>query len=152
MIFLPFYLPNSSLLRNPVLGSTALVLWIVGQVSHPVTFFGSETAVADIEFPPRLYGSMKDINSNFSVDQRSSPASGLQAHSSSSSMRGSSALSSPTCSTLPYQRRCKRKARRANNNIACCRKPSTGTPPKHRSTCLLIFHYDASHLARRENA
>jgi|SRR6266480_4055194 len=38
MIFLPFYLPNSSLLRNPVLGSTALVLWIVGQVSHPVTF------------------------------------------------------------------------------------------------------------------
>jgi len=41
MIFLPFYLPNSSLLRNPVLGFTALVLWVVGQVSHPFLFFFS---------------------------------------------------------------------------------------------------------------
>ncbi|GAW21214.1 hypothetical protein ANO14919_107320 [Xylariales sp. No.14919] len=31
MVFLPLYLPNSSLLRKPVLGVTALALWVVTQ-------------------------------------------------------------------------------------------------------------------------
>lgn len=31
MVFLPFYLPSSSLLRNPRTGIAALVLWIAGQ-------------------------------------------------------------------------------------------------------------------------
>lgn len=31
MVFLPFYLPSSSLLQRPWLGSTALLLWVVGQ-------------------------------------------------------------------------------------------------------------------------
>ncbi|KAH8173782.1 mannosyltransferase (PIG-M) domain-containing protein [Sarocladium implicatum] len=31
MVFLPLYLPQSSLLRNPKLGITALLLWILGQ-------------------------------------------------------------------------------------------------------------------------
>lgn len=31
MVFLPFYLPTSSLLRRPALGISALVSWIVGQ-------------------------------------------------------------------------------------------------------------------------
>jgi phosphatidylinositol glycan class M len=31
MVFLPFYLPYSSLLQRPWLGLTALVLWVLGQ-------------------------------------------------------------------------------------------------------------------------
>lgn len=31
MVFLPFYLPNSSLLQLPKLGLTALTLWVLGQ-------------------------------------------------------------------------------------------------------------------------
>ncbi|KAL2211300.1 family 50 glycosyltransferase [Sarocladium strictum] len=33
MVFLPLYLPHSSLLRNPKLGITALILWILGQAA-----------------------------------------------------------------------------------------------------------------------
>lgn len=32
LIFLPFYLPTSSLLRNSTKGIAALILWILGQV------------------------------------------------------------------------------------------------------------------------
>lgn len=31
MVFLPFHLPSSSLLKNPRLGTVALVSWIAGQ-------------------------------------------------------------------------------------------------------------------------
>lgn len=31
MVFLPFYLPDSSLMRKPVVGISALVLWVSGQ-------------------------------------------------------------------------------------------------------------------------
>lgn len=31
MIFLPYYLPDSTLLRRPSIGITSLVLWILGQ-------------------------------------------------------------------------------------------------------------------------
>lgn len=37
MVFLPFYLPNSSLLRQPKLGYSALALWVIGQVR--ISFF-----------------------------------------------------------------------------------------------------------------
>lgn len=37
LIFLPFYLPTSSLLRSPTKGITALVLWVVGQVCNTGT-------------------------------------------------------------------------------------------------------------------
>jgi phosphatidylinositol glycan class M len=48
MVFLPFYLPNSSLLRRPALGSTALALWIVGQAlwlqqGYELEFLGNST-------------------------------------------------------------------------------------------------------------
>ncbi|KAI8937802.1 GPI mannosyltransferase 1 [Plenodomus lindquistii] len=33
MMFLPYYLPDSTLLRSPKVGITALVLWILGQVA-----------------------------------------------------------------------------------------------------------------------
>lgn len=33
MVFLPLYLPRSSLLRRPALGITALVLWLAGQAA-----------------------------------------------------------------------------------------------------------------------
>lgn len=33
MVFLPLYLPSSSLLRNRKLGVSALVLWVVGQAA-----------------------------------------------------------------------------------------------------------------------
>ena len=33
MVFLPFYLPSSSLLKNPRMGITALVLWVLGQAA-----------------------------------------------------------------------------------------------------------------------
>ena len=32
-MFLPYYLPNSTLLRSPTVGITALVLWVLGQVA-----------------------------------------------------------------------------------------------------------------------
>jgi len=50
MIFLPFYLPDSSLLRNPVLGVSALGLWIAGQAAwlyegYQLEFLGNSTFV-----------------------------------------------------------------------------------------------------------
>ncbi|KAF2030328.1 hypothetical protein EK21DRAFT_65853 [Setomelanomma holmii] len=33
MMFLPYYLPDSTLLRSPAIGGSALALWIVGQVA-----------------------------------------------------------------------------------------------------------------------
>tara|TARA_R110002003_G_scaffold207_1_gene15947 strand:- start:15066 stop:15338 length:273 start_codon:yes stop_codon:yes gene_type:complete len=33
MMFLPYYLPDSTLLRSPAIGISALALWIVGQVA-----------------------------------------------------------------------------------------------------------------------
>nr|POE77702.1 gpi mannosyltransferase 1 [Quercus suber]POE77713.1 gpi mannosyltransferase 1 [Quercus suber] len=50
MVFLPFYLPNSSLLRKPWLGGTALLLWIAGQAiwlqqGYELEFLGRSTFV-----------------------------------------------------------------------------------------------------------
>ena len=50
MVFLPFYLPDSSLLRRPALGSTALALWVAGQAlwlqqGYELEFLGSSTFV-----------------------------------------------------------------------------------------------------------
>jgi phosphatidylinositol glycan class M len=33
MMFLPYYLPDSTLLQSPTIGISALVLWIIGQVA-----------------------------------------------------------------------------------------------------------------------
>lgn len=35
LIFLPYYLPSSSLIKKPVLGVTVAILWVVGQVLVP---------------------------------------------------------------------------------------------------------------------
>jgi phosphatidylinositol glycan class M len=48
MIFLPLYLPNSSLLRRPRLGLSALGLWIVSQAAwlqqgYQLEFLGRST-------------------------------------------------------------------------------------------------------------
>ena len=50
MVFLPFYLPNSLLLRRLVLGSTALALWVIGQAlwlqqGYELEFLGNSTFV-----------------------------------------------------------------------------------------------------------
>ena len=50
MVFLPFYLPNSLLLRRPVLGSTALALWVIGQAlwlqqGYELEFLGNSTFI-----------------------------------------------------------------------------------------------------------
>lgn len=50
MVFLPFYLPDSSLLRKPQLGVTALVLWVAGQAvwlqqGYELEFLGRSTFV-----------------------------------------------------------------------------------------------------------
>ncbi|KAF2436852.1 hypothetical protein EJ08DRAFT_4902 [Tothia fuscella] len=50
LIFLPFYLPFSSLLRRPTLGITALVLWVLGQglwlqQGYQLEFLGRSTFV-----------------------------------------------------------------------------------------------------------
>ncbi|KAK5130400.1 GPI mannosyltransferase 1 [Meristemomyces frigidus] len=50
MVFLPFYLPDSSLLRRPRLGITALVLWVLGQAAwlqqgYQLEFLGMSTFV-----------------------------------------------------------------------------------------------------------
>ncbi|CZT25388.1 related to mannosyltransferase [Ramularia collo-cygni] len=48
MVFLPFYLPNSSLLKKPTLGITALALWILAQAAwleqgYELEFLGKST-------------------------------------------------------------------------------------------------------------
>jgi GPI mannosyltransferase 1 subunit M len=48
MIFLPVYLPRSSLLRNPRLGGAALSLWVLGQAAwlqqgYNLEFLGQST-------------------------------------------------------------------------------------------------------------
>lgn len=48
MIFLPLYLPGSSMLRNPRLGVSALILWVVGQAAwlqqgYELEFLGVST-------------------------------------------------------------------------------------------------------------
>jgi phosphatidylinositol glycan class M len=48
MIFLPLYLPNSSLLRRPSLGLSALGLWIISQAAwlqqgYQLEFLGRST-------------------------------------------------------------------------------------------------------------
>lgn len=55
MVFLPFYLPNSSLLRNPKLGIFATALWVAAQVmwlqqGFQLEFLGMST------FVPGLWG------------------------------------------------------------------------------------------------
>jgi phosphatidylinositol glycan class M len=50
MVFLPFYLPNSTLLQRPALGATALASWVVGQVlwlqqGYNLEFLGKSTFV-----------------------------------------------------------------------------------------------------------
>jgi phosphatidylinositol glycan class M len=53
MVFLPFYLPDSSLLRRPALGITALASWIVGQAlwlqqGYNLEFLGRSTFIPDL--------------------------------------------------------------------------------------------------------
>ncbi|KAM5355221.1 hypothetical protein ACJ41O_001867 [Fusarium nematophilum] len=48
MVFLPLYLPNSSLLRNPKLGVSALLLWVISQAAwlqqgYQLEFLGVST-------------------------------------------------------------------------------------------------------------
>jgi Mannosyltransferase (PIG-M) len=48
MVFLPLYLPNSSMLRNPRLGITALALWVLTQAAwlqqgYELEFLGKST-------------------------------------------------------------------------------------------------------------
>lgn len=50
MVFLPFYLPTSALLRRPYLGVSALVLWVLGQAAwlqqgYELEFLGNSTFV-----------------------------------------------------------------------------------------------------------
>lgn len=50
MVFLPFYLPTSSLLKKPSLGFTALALWVLAQVAwleqaYELEFLGKSTFV-----------------------------------------------------------------------------------------------------------
>ncbi len=60
MVFLPFYLPGSSLLRKPSLGVTALVLWIVGQAAwlqqaYELEFLGRTTFVPGLWLASMLF-------------------------------------------------------------------------------------------------
>lgn len=50
MVFLPLYLPISSLLQRPKLGLTSLALWVVGQAAwlqqgYELEFLGNSTFV-----------------------------------------------------------------------------------------------------------
>jgi phosphatidylinositol glycan class M len=50
MVFLPFYLPDSTPLRRPALGATALASWVVGQAlwlqqGYNLEFLGKSTFV-----------------------------------------------------------------------------------------------------------
>ncbi|EKG21615.1 Mannosyltransferase DXD [Macrophomina phaseolina MS6] len=55
LIFLPFYLPKSSLLQNPTKGITALILWVLGQAlwlqqGYQLEFLGNSTFVPGLWF------------------------------------------------------------------------------------------------------
>lgn len=54
MVFLPFYLPTSSLLRRPTLGISALALWIIGQALWLQQGFGLEF-LGNSTFVPGLW-------------------------------------------------------------------------------------------------
>ena len=50
MVFLPFYLPESTLLKKPRVGILALVLWVLGQAAwlqqgYELEFLGRSTFV-----------------------------------------------------------------------------------------------------------
>ena len=50
MVFLPFYLPRSSMLQRPKLGMVALLLWVLGQAAwleqgYELEFLGKSTFV-----------------------------------------------------------------------------------------------------------
>jgi phosphatidylinositol glycan class M len=51
MIFLPLYLPKSSLLENPSVGVTALVLWVLGQAAWLQQGYGLEFLANSTFFP-----------------------------------------------------------------------------------------------------
>jgi GPI mannosyltransferase 1 subunit M len=60
MVFLPFYLPDSSLLRRPVLGISALLLWIAGQTAwlqqgYELEFLGRSTFVPGLWLASTLF-------------------------------------------------------------------------------------------------
>jgi GPI mannosyltransferase 1 subunit M len=60
MVFLPFYLPDSSLLRRPVLGISALLLWIAGQAAwlqqgYQLEFLGRSTFVPGLWLASTLF-------------------------------------------------------------------------------------------------
>ena len=55
MVFLPFYLPTSSLMQRPKLGLMALVLWILGQAAwlqqgFQLEFLGKSTFIPGLWF------------------------------------------------------------------------------------------------------
>lgn len=55
MVFLPFYLPFSTLLKKPPTGITALVLWVAGQAfwlqqGYELEFNGQSTFVPGLWF------------------------------------------------------------------------------------------------------
>lgn len=51
MVFLPLYLPESSLLRNPKLGVSALALWIITQAAWLQQGYNLEFLAASTFFP-----------------------------------------------------------------------------------------------------
>lgn len=60
LIFLPFYLPTSSLLRNPTKGIAALILWILGQAlwlqqGYQLEFLGNSTFVPGLWFSSVIF-------------------------------------------------------------------------------------------------
>lgn len=60
IVFLPFYLPNSSLLRNPLLGLTALGLWVAGQAAwlyegYKLEFLGLSTFIPGLWLSSLLF-------------------------------------------------------------------------------------------------
>jgi phosphatidylinositol glycan class M len=61
MIFLPFYLPGSSLLQNPVLGATLGGLWVVSQVHLPSRTAETRANASSVR---RVCGYSKPMDSN----------------------------------------------------------------------------------------
>ena len=60
MVFLPFYLSSSSLLRRRWLGITALILWVFGQVvwlhqGYELEFLGKSTFATGLWFSSVLF-------------------------------------------------------------------------------------------------
>lgn len=94
MVFLPFYLPSSTMLRKPRVGIAALLLWIVGQAlwlqqAYELEFLGNSTFVPGLWLAGLVFFAVncwilgiivQDVRSGSTADLSSTPDGANKVH------------------------------------------------------------------------